>query len=138
MAECADSSDCEYSDTVDWEKLRAKETQLKQKEKELSKLEREVERRKRDLEVDTIKVNQDIHANDQLQQEVNRLKRKIKSWEDEDFLRRKEARKIEAERSQRVEQEIRAEVRIEEEERERVRCDLMKRRKRYKERGRWN
>ena len=83
MAECADSSDCEYSDTVDWEKLRAKETQLKQKEKELSKKEREVERRKRDLEVDTIKVNQDIHANDQLQQEVNRLKRKIKSWEED-------------------------------------------------------
>ena len=50
---------------------------------------------------------------------MNRLKRKVQSWEEdeEDYLKRKEARKVEAERSQRLEQEIRAKVRIEEEER---------------------
>ena len=69
--------------------------------------------------MDKIKVNQDKHTNIRLQQEVNRLKRKVQSWEEdeEDYLKRKEARKIEAERSQRLEQEIRAKVRIEEEER---------------------
>ena len=118
----------EYFDAVDWmSQAETKMTELKKKECSLARKEKELKGMKKLLEEEIRCHEKSKERSYRIERELNQLKRKVLQWESEEEQRK--CLKRRRERQMREDAEIRKKVRIEEEERERVRREFVNKRK---------